>query len=252
MVMNNYIKNKICELFEVYDDEAGVQRVVTPLEYPGTNDFIVVRIRSLEGNKYLIDENGEAAFNAGLSGGDVESEAIERWANHLPTLSPVQYTEGETLSVIANDESLIAPYIFRVAEAAQQLHTIATAQISRHASDFKERIKKIIQDLAIEENIDFQSDVDLPIAGGLKADHVIGATKPLIIITATSVTRLLEAEIIYMQYRQEKKAGYVLVVAESQESVGKKQFERASYFTNKTVIFNPEAFGSLIATELNA
>jgi hypothetical protein len=55
-----------------------------------------------------------------------------------------------------------------------------------------------------------------------------------------------------MQYRQEKKAGNVLVVAESQESVGKKQFERASYFTNKTVIFNPEAFGSLIATELNA
>ncbi|MFH2211487.1 MAG: hypothetical protein ABIJ01_07610 [Pseudomonadota bacterium] len=230
-----------------------MQRIVTPLEYPGSSDLIVVRVRpSGDGRGFLIDENGEAAFYAGLSGGDVESESVGRWAEEMSLVSPVMFTEDEKISAYASNERLIAPYVFRVAEAAQQLHAIATARADRQPNDFKERIKQIVHEIAIESNLECNSDMELPIAGGLKADHVLGTNQPLIIIAATSSTRLLEAEVIYMQYRADKKPGYVLAVAESQATVGKKQYERAAYYTNKAVIFNEDAFGKLISNEVMA
>ncbi|MDO9420424.1 MAG: hypothetical protein Q7T66_07170 [Herminiimonas sp.] len=249
MVINSNLKKAICSLFEVHADEEGVQRIVTPLEYPGSNDVIVVRVRPSD-DGFTIDENGEAAFYASLNGGDIESEAVSRWSEELSMTSPVTFTEEETISAFANDERLIAPYIFRVAEAAQQLHAIATARADRQSSDFKERIHQIVKAIALEADLRWESDVELPIAGGLKADHIIGTSKPIIIIAATSPTRLLEAEVIYMQYREDKKPGYILAVAENQGVVGKKQYERAAYYTNKTVIFNEDAFGKLISNEM--
>lgn len=142
MVITSDLKRAICSLFEVHADEGGVQRIVTPLEYSGSNDQIVVRVRpSDDGQGFVIDENGEAAFYASLNGGDVESEAVGRWAAEISLASPVEFTEDEKISVFASDERLIAPYIFRVAEAAQQLHAIATSRADRHTSDFKERVK---------------------------------------------------------------------------------------------------------------
>lgn len=253
MVITDDLKQAICSLFEVHSDENGVQRVVTPLEYPGSNDQIVVRVRPLgPGKGYAIDENGEAAFSASLNGGDVESDAISRWAEELIAHSPVRFKDDETISAFAGSKRLIAPYIFRVAEAAQQLHAIATARADRQASDFKDRVKQIVQEIALNAHLECKTDVELPIAGGLKADHVLGTTKPLIVIAATSPTRLLEAEVIYMQYRAENKAGYVLAVAESQNTVGKKQYERAAYYTDKAVIFHSDAFGKLLSSELMA
>lgn len=250
MVMTSDLKRAICALFEVHADEGGVQRIITPLEYPGSNDQIVVRVRpSVDGRGFIIDENGEAAFYSGLNGGDVESEAVGRWAEEMSLNSPVKFTDDEKLSAIADDERLIAPYIFRVAEAAQQLHAIATSRAERQASDFKERVKSVIQEISTQLNLPCKSDVELPIAGGLKADHLLGMAKPLIVIAATSATRLLEAEVIFMQYRADKKPGYVLAVAESQDMVGRKQYERAQYYTNKAVIFNADAFGKLISSE---
>ena len=253
MVITSDLKRAICSLFEVYADEGGVQRIVTPLEYPGSSDRIVVRVRPSDDRLgFVIDENGEAAFYAGLNGGDVESEAIGRWAEELSMSSPVEFTDDEKLSAFANNERLIAPYVFRVAEAAQQFHAIATARTDRQSNDFKERVKHIVQEIAGELQLPCKFDVELPIAGGLKADHVLGEKSPLIIIAATSATRLLEAEVIYMQYRADKKVGFVLAVAESQASVGKKQYERAAYYTNKAVIFNPDAFGKLISSEISS
>lgn len=247
------IKRAICSLFEVHADEGGVQRVVTPLEYPGSNDQIVVRVRpNADGSGFLIDENGEAAFYASLNGGDVDSESINRWAAELHNLSPAKFNDNEVITAFAKDEKLIAPYIFRVAEAAQQLHSIATARAPRQESDFKDVVKRIVQAIATESKLAYAADVELPIAGGLIADHVVGTTNPLIIFSATSATRLLEAEVAYMQYREDAKQGYVLAVAESQESVGKKQYERAGYYTNKAVIFNPAAFEKLVTNELKA
>ena len=246
-VITTSLKQAICSLFEVHADESGVQRVVTPLEYPGSNDQIVIRIRPTDGG-FDIDENGEAAFYASMNGGDVESDAIERWAADL--VAPVAYTDQEKITAFASDEKLIAPYVFRVAAAAQQLHSIATARADRQSSDFRDRIKVMVHEIANALNVGVESNLELPIAGGLKADHVLNTKTALIIITATSSTRLLEAEVIFMQYRSEKKAGYVLAIAEDQQSVGKKQYERANYYTDKTVIYNPDSLRQLV-TQLN-
>lgn len=251
MAITNDLKRAICSLFEVHVDEGGVQRVVTPLEYSGSNDSIVVRVRpASDGQGFVIDENGDAAFYASLNGGDIESDAVCRWADDLAAISPVEFTGDEKISAFASDERLVAPYIFRVAEAAQQLHAIATARVERQASDFKDRITQVVKEIAAEFELKYQSEVELPIAGGLKADHVLGEHKPLIIIAATSSTRLLEAEVIYMQYRADNKPGYVLAIAENQAAVGKKQYERAAYYTNKSVIFDQVALSKLIQSEV--
>lgn len=250
MAISEDLKASICSLFEVYPDENGVQRLVTPLEYPGSRDNIVVRVRPGNGGHgFVIDENGEAALYSSLNGGDIESEAVAQWAQGLALVTPVVFTEDETLSVSTEHERLIAPSVFRVAEAAQQLYAVATARSERQSSDFKERVKNLINKICEEIHINVQSDVELPIAGGLKADHVLETKQPVIIVTATSGTRLLEAEVIFMQYRADKKIAYVLAIAENQASVGKKQYERAAYYTDKTVIFDPKALPKLFTPE---
>lgn len=253
MVINRDIKQAICSLFEVHADEGGVQRIVTPLEYPGSNDQIVIRVRpSKYGSGFVIDENGDTSLYASMNGGDVESEAVERWANEISLCSPVKFDDDEKIIAFADSEKLIAPYIFRVAEAAQQLFAIATSRSDRQVSDFKERVKQVIEEIAEETSMVLQNDIELPISGGLKADHMLGIESPLIIIAATSATRLLEAEVIYMQYRAQQKKGFVVAVAENQASVGKKQYERANYYTDRAVIYNKDAFHQLIAKELAA
>lgn len=145
-----------------------------------------------------------------------------------------------------SDEKLVAPSIFRVAEAAQQLYAIATSRADRRTSDFKDRLASIVREVAAAEHAPYESDVELPIPGGYIADHVIGKNDPLIIVAATGVTRLLEAEVIYMQYQINKKKGKVFAIVESQDSVGKKQFERANYVTWKTLVFSSEDLRCLL------
>jgi hypothetical protein len=116
----------------------------------------------------------------------------------------------------------------------------------------KLRLADVVSQAAESLNFAYATDVELPIAGGLMADFVIESDRPLIVIAANSLTRLLEAEIIHMQYQLSKRPGFVLAVAESQAAVGKKQFERANYFTDKTVSFNPLDFRQMISAQLNS
>ncbi|HOI65347.1 MAG TPA: hypothetical protein PLD03_01920 [Thiomonas arsenitoxydans] len=240
------LKRAICSLFEVHADERGVRRIITPLEYTGSNDNIVVRVRPIK-DGFSIDENGDAAFYASLNGGDIDSDVVARWGEELQ--DPLKFTD-EIIHATITEERFLAPYVFRVAEAAQQLYSVSTARADRRSSDFKERVGMMVLQIAKEVNLQLRSDVELPIAGGLKADHLLGETEPLIIVAATSAARLLEAEVIFMQYRAERKAGFILVVAEDQASVGKKQFERAQYYTSKSVIYEPSAFRQYIGSIL--
>jgi len=245
MELTRNIKSEICSLFEVHDDGNGVHRIITPLEYTGSGDRIVVRVRERE-DGFIVDENGEAALYATMADGDVEVEAVSRWAAELGGSSPVRMSEDEVLSAKASDQRLISSYIFRVAEAAQQLHAIATARQPRKASEFKSQVATTVAAASANVGFAYESDVPLPIAGDFIADHVIDAKTPLIIIAATGIQRLLEAEIIHMRYQQEKMPAFVLAAVESQKAVGPKQFERANYYTGKTVTFNAADFSSLV------
>jgi hypothetical protein len=244
------IKRSICALFDVFADENGVQRVVTPIEYPGTSDKVVVRVRPDGVGGFTVDENGEAALYASMAGGDTDSEAMKRWLEDLPGLGPVQLSEDEVLVCEGTNPKLIAPYIFRVAEAAQQLYAIATSRAERNMSDFKDKLAEIVLEVGRETGVKIDSDVTLPFAGGMTADHVIHTPDPIIVVAATGTTRLLEAELIQVQYRLSKKAGKVLAIVESQAAVGRKQFERAGYFTWKTLTFSSEDLGPLLSSQV--
>jgi hypothetical protein len=234
----------------VHADEAGVQRIVTPLEYPGSGDQVVVRVRP-RGEGFSVDDNGEAALYAGMAGGDIDSESVGRWAEEIERHSPARFdSEDELIKAYTDDARLTAPYVFRVAEAAQQLFAIATSRTERQVGDFKQRLAQVMSRTAENLGVDLRSDVELPIAGGLIADHVIEDRTPLIVVAATNATRLLEAEIIHMQYRLAQMSGFVLAIAESQTAVGKRQFERANYYTGKTVTFSESDLPKLVETQL--
>lgn len=249
------LKHVICSLFEVHEDANGIQRVVTPLEYPGSGDKVVVRVRPRDG--YLqIDENGEAALYASMHGGDIASESVNRWAEDLHSLTRVEFDDDEVIKAEIKDPRLIAPYIFHVAAASQQLFALATSQKERSPNDFKERVAEVVRQVCDVLKMPVQHNVELPIAGGLEADHLIGdindaSVPPLIVVAASSATRLLEAEIIHMQYRHTQQRGFVLAVAESEKVVGKKQFHRANYYTGKTVEFSAYDFGQLLREQLH-
>ena len=241
----------ICALFEVHEDAGGVRRIVTPLEYPGSHDQVVVRVRP-RGNYWQLDENGEAAFYARMSGGEIESDNLQRWALDLEQNARVSFDDDEQLYAQVHDQRLIAPAIFQVAAAAQQLFALATAHKEREASDFKEKVAAIVSEVCASLNVPLQHNARLPISGDLEADHLLGLeSSPLIIITATSAKRLLEAEVIHMQYQLSKQPGFVLAVAENQKAVGVRQFNRANYYTGKTVQFNPIDFAQLLRGALH-
>lgn len=231
------LKHNICRLFEVIDDEAHVKRVITPLEFANTGYAVVVRVRPLADGKFLIDENGDAALFASMSGGETDSDSVARWLAELD--DDLVFSE-DVVSTQVNTEDAIASSIFRVAETAQQLFAIATARVTRQTSDFKSRVAAVFEKAARDHGLQYDVDVELPFAGGMEADFVLHAARPLIVIAANSLPRLLEAEIIHMQYQLHKRPGVVVAVAESQAAVGKKHFERANYFTDKTVSFDPE------------
>ena len=48
-----------------------------------------------------------------------------------------------------------------------------------------------------------------------------------------------------MQYRANEKPGFILAIAEDQQTVGKSNL-RANYYTSKTVIYNPDALRQLV------
>ena len=249
------IKRAICALFEVHEDDDGVQRVVTPLEYPGSGDKVVVRIRPRNG--FLqIDENGEAAFYASMHGGDISSESVNRWSEELEATTELEFDDEEIIKTLVTDPRLVAPYIIHIAAASQQLFALATSQKERTPSDFKEQVAQIVREVCSAINVPVRHGVELPIAGGLEADHVVGDVNdpniaPLIVVAASSATRLLEAEIIHMQYRYTQQKGFVLAVAESEKIVGKKQFHRANYYTGKTVEFSAYDFGQLMREQFH-
>ena len=243
------LKHTICALFEVHEDSATVQRIVTPLEYPGSNDKVVIRVRQ-RAHGFEIDENGEAALYASLQGGDVESDLVQRWAQDLSQGTGVDYAD-ETLVASLTDQRLIAPAIFQVACAAQQLFALATSHKERAANDFKERVASVIAEIADSLHLTYQSDVELPFAGSMVADYVIDHPTPLIVIAAASATRLLEAEVIHMQYLYTQQPGFVLAIAESEQAVGRKQFKRANFYTGKTVDFSPPDLKQLLRQQLH-
>lgn len=232
------LQHDICALFDVSPTENGGWSVVTPMQYSGSNDHVVVHVKPTT-QGWELHDNGDAVLNANLLGFDTGTDAMDRWTDDLPGTSPVAFShETERLTASTLDGRLLAPYIFRVAEAAQQMFAISTQRHDRRSSNLREQVSEVVIEVASLLNKVVSFDAPLPIAGDLKADVVVEGPSPLIVIAATSSARLLEAEIIFMQMRHKKMPGFVLAIAESAQTVGRKQFDRANFYTDKTVGFD--------------
>lgn len=244
------IKHSLCALFDVTETSENGWCIVTPMQYSGSNDHIVIHILPNQSG-WAVSDNGDAVLNANLLGYDTTTDAIDRWSEEISSYGPASYdADAETVKAWTDNEALLAPHVFRVADAAQQLFTIATQRQERRPSMFKERVAEVVAASAAALHKHFERDVELPIAGGLVADFVVEQAEPLIVIAAASVARLMEAELIFMQYRHQKMPGFVLAIAESPQAVGRKQFDRANYYTGKTVSFDPRHLAELIETQL--
>jgi hypothetical protein len=154
MGMSAHLKHQIGSLFEVIDDEAGIQRVITPFEFPLSGDRIVVRVRPLgsEG-RYSLDDNGDTVFYASMAGGDTRSAAVAQWKEELQRNSLVVFDDDQ-LSVIASNEELIAPCVFRIAEATQQLYALSTSCQRSHADEGNMRLVEVVAEQAQEYDLD--------------------------------------------------------------------------------------------------
>lgn len=252
--MNSNIKSLICGLFDVQADEYGVQRVITPMEYIGTKDKVVIRIRPLGHGRFKIDENGDAMFYASMAGADVESDTIQNWLTDLPSNFPI-FSEDEVLVAETENQSDIASLVIKVAQIAQDLYALATARTRapRSTEEFKKNVRKAVYAAALLRDVRVDSDVELDeISGNFVADHVIySGNSKLVIIAATGVQRLLEAELMHSTFERDHISAKVIAAVESQESVGKRQFERAGYYTDKTVTFSQSDFAGLIGRSIN-
>ena len=70
--------------------------------------------------------------------------------------------------------------------------------------------------------------------GFLMADAVLGVEKPLVVIAATSVERLMEAELL-PPAPPDQSSSRLCAVVPSAKSIGAKHFSRANYYTDKTL-----------------
>jgi hypothetical protein len=128
---------------------------------------------------------------------------VEQLTCDLHDHGPVCYdAETELLSASTNNHNLLAPYLFRVAEAALGLFTTATQRSERRVSNFKSQLNEVVTSIAAALNVNVATDVELPIVGGLTADFVFDGANPLIVVAATSTAQLPEAEMIFMQSDQ--------------------------------------------------
>ena len=84
-------------LFEIRKTQSpNVELVKTPLEFPGTNDQVVVRVRKSP-NGFLVDDGGDAEWFIETSGFSLESASVATSKKHL----------HETLGVEFNDDFVL-------------------------------------------------------------------------------------------------------------------------------------------------
>lgn len=162
------LQAELGSLFEVHAEEHGAQRVMTPFEFPGTGDRIIVRVRHHK-EGYLIDENGEACFRANMAGGDTESDEIARWAEALASYGCVNLLKDETLAATTHDARQVALLTLRVAEAAQQLYAISTACTDPRSGDFATQLANLERVARKSLKVPFNSGVVLPGSGRVAA-----------------------------------------------------------------------------------
>ena len=240
----------LCKDFSVKTTAEGIC-VVTPFSYDD-GDAIVVFVRPQGDEEYVIDDNGEAATRLMFEGLDLEVGTIQSWLFNLSRLHGIDWNkDSESLSTVCK-KPLLERRILAIAEASAQMQALASLRRDYQKSNFKQAIINILQEIQLETRIEAKYNIPVDSAKQLFADAYFLSTPPLIIIAANNAERLLEAELIWSNARRENDPSFVLAVVETTASVGARQFQRANYYTDKTVELSgmPDAFRLLVSKRI--
>ena len=224
------LRQVLCSAFRI-SQEADSLLVHTPfgLDF---NDDLILRVRPEDGG-FRIDDNGDTWLALSMAGATLDVDRVNELAGG------VEFDEDDG-SLIAHSASpvLVADALFKVVGAALRVHGACRPRPRPQPSDFKERVVSLLEEVAKESGVPLALDQMIEETGFLMADAVLGVEKPLVVIAATSVERLMEAELLYLRRQISRRAGYVCAVGPSAKSIGAKHFSRANYYTDKTLEFD--------------
>ena len=241
------VKASICALFKVEED-GGVLAIETPLRNLA-NDHVIVFATPKDGEKWHIDDNGETAFALSLAGHNVAIDRFNEIAQGCCMHANMAWDVNEQHFSMTVESKDIGIASILVATAASRLINAVTSRKDRKKGDFKERLMAILEEIIRETSL--SAEFDSPVDGDLlRADCRIETGVPTYIVAATSSERLTEAELIHSRLKITNQPGYVVAVVESIDDVGKKHYQRASYFTDKAIEFDGNLFGAFMKGRL--
>lgn len=238
----------ICQLFKVRNNvESGVSLVETPLAYVGTNDHAVIRVRPLPGKRYQISDGGNADWFASTAGFDFEGSAANYFISEQAALFGIQVNdEGEIFSVAQADD--LPVQILRVAQCSVSLYSTVVLRPQKVASAFKDELREAIFSVMQKEEV--QEKYVVPDSHEITVDYFLSRASfaPIYIVAAADKSRLLEAELLSVQLRSQQRKDRVIAVIESQSKVGRAEYERSSYFVDKSLVFDKEQLPQMLRT----
>ena len=90
--------------------------IETPLTYVGTNDNVVIHVKELPNNRYLIDDGGNADWFASTAGYDFKSTSTDFFIKSHESLLGVKINENGEVYTISDGEDAVSLSILRVAQ----------------------------------------------------------------------------------------------------------------------------------------
>jgi len=227
------MKPDLCRDFEVHADDGG-WRVVTPWRY-GDRDRVVIWAMPTD-NGWRIDDNGEAAFRMALDGGDSESQRVRAWLSNVPAMLGANWNADEQRLEAFADEKDLAPAIHAVAEVSALLGSLSLTREVRTPSTFKEEVISMLRDVSRETGIEARFDIPLDQRQLLVADCLFLSERPLAIIVAASVERLLEAELAWSETQRAGDRTRIVAITEGDgAAIPRRRIDQAQFFTDKTL-----------------
>ncbi len=226
----------LCGAFQItQEDDTLLVHTPFGLDF---NDDLVLRLRP-DGAALRVDDNGDTLLALALSGVAPDAERV------LELAPGVEFDEDDgSLIVRPASQERIADAVFSLVGAALRVHGACRPRTRPAPSDFRERVLAALEGVAIEAGVTMRTDQVVEEAGSLTADAVLGDASPLLVIAATSVERLMEAELIYLRRQLGHAPGFVCAVVPSAKLIGQKHYSRANYYTDKALEFDdwPIAF----------
>lgn len=246
------IKKALCDAFVVSDTSGSGFSIQTPMRYED-GDRVIVFIQAVE-QHFRIDDNGEGALRLERAGVDMDHPKVLEWLSNLSFTHGIEW-DNENEELYAEHRSGdIGDVVLRVAEASTQLQVLQAIKKERTTSNFKESVIEILKEASKEAGVEARFDVPAGDNQEFIVDaHFLTAT-PLAVIVATSVQRLLEAELYSVTCQIREDPTRVIAVVDEAKKIGMSKFTQATYHTHKTLEFSNKAtlFRKLINRELQS